>query len=784
MINRFSSSELVEIMNSLVRPFFLTAVVLFISSSCKAVHINGTGDEEVFYLLTLLPYYNSIPTQNPSWNGGDNIQPALNLAMDQINKHDGLLENFTLKLIHGNSGCDEHLVDRTVVNFVSQGYVPQREVTGIIGPGCSSSSAALAPLTGRPEVSLVTVHGAGSPTLANRTQYPHLLGTLGSTRSFVQAFYYLLKEGNWSRIAILYDNLRQYYVNTKRLFLEKLHEVSPQVSVEFLSPVSLIYIPLEDIQEKMLRVVFVMCPLELTQYIMCLSTNTSMYYGRYQWVIMSHTLEDLTQPISFFFGGDFYNCSGEQLRNTVLRRAFLLNFNLIPRDNTDLISNTTYQEYLAEYERYRNIYNSSPSISRNSTYSYWSTYLYDAVWAWAVVLDNLTKTHEGFSITSTYGDTGRLEMIVEQFYRTSFQGMSGHINFDSQTGFIRREVIVFQIMKFHRQFITFIDTDGNLRCRNLSDYCNNTNATFIDDSFPSQILRESRGLAVFFVLVIFTQFLIIVVLHIITVKYSKSPSIKASSPNLLHISYAGIYILVAGTFLWALYSAASIGVEYRHYFCQVFWGWTLPVGFTLSFSPVAMRTWRIYRIFEHYLDPGPFIANPFLIGVVIFLTVLNLVLAVSWTAADQFMLSQTVYLDEAFEVNIMQVRYQCTCKYQAYWMTILAVLQIGLLILVTIFAMLTRRVVNSSFATSSLRVLVYLLLIVISLGSSLYGLIILLKIDDRMSYFSFTVLSLLLNVIVGLFIVCVFVPPVIPIFKKVKVTLHKIDYSSSIAHFI
>ena len=60
----------------------------------------------MLYLLTLLPYYNPDPSLNPTWNEGDNIQPSMDLAKDQINSNPLILENYTLELIHAKSGCD------------------------------------------------------------------------------------------------------------------------------------------------------------------------------------------------------------------------------------------------------------------------------------------------------------------------------------------------------------------------------------------------------------------------------------------------------------------------------------------------------------------------------------------------------------------------------------------------------------------------------------------------------------------------------------------------------
>ena len=129
---------------------FILAICL-VECCCSSNLIkNASKEKEVLYLLTLLPYYNPDPSLNPSWNEGDNIQPAMELAKDQINSNPLILENYTLELIHAHSGCD--ILVETEYSFSKEAFPRSnspsvRRLTGVIGPGCSSSSIALAPFT-------------------------------------------------------------------------------------------------------------------------------------------------------------------------------------------------------------------------------------------------------------------------------------------------------------------------------------------------------------------------------------------------------------------------------------------------------------------------------------------------------------------------------------------------------------------------------------------------------------------------------------------------------------
>ena len=168
---------------------------------------------------------------------------------------------------------------------------------------------------------------------------------------------------------------------------------------------------------------------------------------------------------------------------------------------------------------------------------------------------------------------------------------------------------------------------------------------FINDSFPIEAIRENKIVAAFLTSIEAFIFISIVIFHVITIVYHKRPSIKSfkskiASP-LLHWS---IYCCVRDIHMVSIpFCSYQFGVQ-GTIFCQLLWGWCLPIGFTLSFSPVAMRTWRIYR-FKHYLNPGPLISDPILIGGVLLLLLFDVVIAIIWTSIDPF------YVEEDSVVN-------------------------------------------------------------------------------------------------------------------------------------
>ena len=723
---------------------------------------NTANGGKVIYLLSLLPYYNPQHGLNPSWPEGGNIQPALELAQDQIN-NSSLLQDYRLQMVYSESGCD--IVPITTVGFVMEAFDPDRDrLTGVIGPGCSVSAESYSSLMTRAASGLVTIHGAGSPLLSNRTIHKYLLGTLGSTKSFVKGLLLLLRHTRWKRLAVLYDNSRLFYQHILRELLAELNEFEG-VKAEFLSPVSSAFIPLQAVRQQHVRPILVLCPAGLSRKIICLSFNSGLIYPNYQWVFVRHELDDLLQPMDFVYENTRYNCSEDNMA-AALEMSTLVPYNLRPAsDDAILVSNTSYDQYSKLYQQYRELYNARASRPRNASYTFWATFLYDSVWAWALVLDNLTRSDSTFEIGTEYGNFEQSDLILEQFYRTHFSGMSGEISFDNTTGYIQRAVNLFQISNSTPFLVGSSDSNSSL-----------TNFMYISDSFPNSV-RASYILGSISLMTVSALVLITMFLHFLTVVYHKKPSVKASSPYLLHISYIGIYIVSIGFWLNSLYSAAALDTKWRHYFCQLMWGWSFPLGFIISFSPVAMRAWKLYRIYEHYLSPGPLISNPVLIGGIIALLAPLLIISIVWMAIDSFQ-GVVIFDDDAPVGELVRVRVSCYCNHYLIWMVIIFTYCTAVLLVVSIFSLLTRNISNRTFDTNALRVLSYVMTILFLLGFSLFFLLSAINFNPD---YGLAVLTIQINLMIAIFIVCVFMPPLAPILRAYRSNVQQKGRKTSVA---
>ena len=731
------------------------AAVLFQTTLAK-----NNVSKETLYVLTQLPYPvpNSVG-QLPTWTEGVNIIPALNLAARQINSEQDLLPNHNLELVHINGGCD--YIDIAVANFteaVTTLAKENRRFVSLIGPGCSRSTFGIAPLINRPDFNMITLHGAGASIYSNRTTYPYLFGSLGSVKSFGELSVTLMRNANWRKIAILFHS-RLYYSSLMK-------EISDAVTDEFKSsenPAEILYsslvqldtfLPLADVQRSRARIIFVMVPPEHLRQIMCLAYHSGMIYPAYQWVCaVEITLDEFiasADNVSFVYNESRYNCSHEQFE-AALNNSFFMNYRLVPLKSAQdeySVANLTYDEYLEMYEEEVEEYNSDDANPfRDISTTVWAAYFYDSLWALAIALHNVTQKYNVSLSDYQYEDESITKLIAEELYNVNLVGNSGPINFNRATGFVEREIDLTQIINYEEHFTAYGNAGQIVKVRSFES---------IEDEFEAQNFPAHQAVAALYAIITFIQIVVVFGLHIATIVHRNESYIKASSPKLNHIAFVGAYLMGVAVILFAVAEHPTISYNAKGNLCTATWAWLLPISFTLQIGPIVARTWRLYRIFAHYLDPGRLISNPVLITFVCILLAIDLTVAVTWTTVDPYGIIETESTLQVGPASFIMVRLGCRCQYIFVWFGIVFSFKIATLVVLFVLALLTRNIKNQSYTTASLRVLGYLLFIVFVLGYLIYIFLVLGMYDANID---FSVLCITLNIMLLLFTVCIFIPP-------------------------
>ena len=722
--------------------------------------VASEAEDTKLYLLTILPYPVSGPLEQPSWPEGMNVLPAAYLAVDMINQRDDLLPGYSLELINEDGGCD--VADRARISFVRRVIAErgQRPVVGIIGPGCSTSTLAVSAHSSHPDIAIVNLHLAGTPLLESRTDFAYSFGLLGSSYSLVRAIAELMLVSNWTRIAVLYDEERVFFLSTYQELEKDLVKLVPNADLAFTSAVYDTYFPLSDIVSLNIRIIVVLTGPDFARKIMCLAAHDQVAYPRYQWVWMGRNISEFNETVSFHYESRQYTCPNELLQSILFHSVFV-NYVLDRRDGQMTKSHITYSDFQDMYNERLALYSSNKTMFLTpespqtvlETNEY-ATVVFDAVWAIALAL---SKVAPFFNLTVYGRELGQVEqsnMIRDILNSTEFEGVSGHINFNSSNGYTERRLEVGQGLANNTYVLV-----GYVEGVKLNIV---TAPVLVPDEFKSQGLQLVSGaVASFFSVITVLLVSITIAVHVYTTKHSEHPSVKAQSPKLNQISYCGFYLFSLGTILFTVHKAVRMSPESYGAICQAIWPWFFSISFTVFFAPICARTWRLYRIFIYYLNPGPLISDVVLLGFVGVCIFIDVVLATAWTAADPFQGEE--YIAYTNRDGDYYSRLSCVSQYTTAWFSAIYFLKVILLLTTVTLSLLTRNISNEKFKTSYLRIFVYLFALVWINGILLYYFLSYQGLDIHADY---VVLLMMCNTLLFLALLIVFLPPVYPLLKE------------------
>lgn len=745
------------------------------SSTCASNNRNGkdsnckSDSKTIIYILSLLPYPapEGREALQPSWDEGPTLYLSEQLAVELINKNDSILCGYTLKLLQGDSGCDI----RSKANeafFEDVLYRQQPAPLGIVGPGCSNSALTVSALSGRRELSILTIHIAGSLLLADRMTYNYSFGTLDSTEVFVQASLALMRQNNWEPVGVLYDESRLYYASTVRRFEEELRSANMSwIS----SAVYDTFIPLDVLVQDNIRVIFLFVGPDFLSKIFCLAYHLEILYPIYQFVVVSRVTDEI-QPLSFKYMDRTITCTESDIAKAI-NGSLIVHYQLESDEKTTDVG-LSHKQFLDIYKERVLEYNTNV-LSQNLTAdeliqtSFWAASYFDAVWSMALALNSSVETTDLINSGGHVYGSELADILKENLLEQDFNGLSGRITYNHSSGYVIRNVNVYQI--------------DSSRQMNLIAYYAKLNDTivltsadgkFINATFrtESTIVAVSLTIGGIFLSILVLSFIVTLTLHILTVIHRDQKSVKASSTKLSHIAFFGCYILCfAGlvTFMVECLSGIISAAAECHLFHVLNAAST--IGGTLLFGPICARTWRLYRIYVHFKNPGRFISDWFLLSVVLILSALNLIVVILSATIDPFRPGNTAttYFHEILDsegntveiVLVERVVVDCVQDSFFFWFGFSFLFAVSLMIFAFWLAVFTRNIPHKDFQTQSIMLLVYLLSGFATVGLLLYFVFMI-------NILQFIVLSTILTLSVLFSCLLLFLPPLYPVLKIQK----------------
>ena len=738
------------------------------------------NSETTLHILTVLPYRSDNPNLVPSWDSGADLLPAAQLAVSLLNQRPDILPGYRLDLVNADGGCSEiGIAAQSFLEWVAPKRTEDNRIVGVVGPACSSSSMEFSRLTGREEYSLVNVHLGASLLLASRESFPNAFSIVGPSESITMALFALLDVAQWRTVAALVETERPYFNTVFREFIAEVKkrnedDNSTTYNVTISSPVFETHIPLTEIKQNRTRVIIVFTGTKFAQEVACLAYSFDMFYPRFQWIFVSREFSEFNRTIKFQYDQFSYDCTAEMQYKAVTKSLFL-NYKLTPQEKTTRSdSGYTYEEFRDMYQAKIDELNKQ---GRHLTRNVWGSALYDAVWSMALALN--ASQHYNMTDLTLYsrGNLTATKQIRSQLENLDFDGVSGRVRYNSTTGFNSRAINIFQ------EKSGMVWSVGLYYEKNGSSSFHTIISDVISDSFPFKNQPPPRQVGfVAFYIIAGIEFVAIVCVHVTTWIYRKSPSVRASSIRLNQLVFLGCYILLVDIVLFVTAVSFELSDKANNVLCQLTWPWLWSIGYVLIYGTTLVKTWRLYRIFAHYMHPGIFLSDIALAVYTLLLLFVNVVICILWSAIDPRNTSSPrgreiiEFVHEGDEVFLLRVVPTCRSEYELYWSFgsegYKIVIFIGILCLSLL--MLNARVISKNFATKNL--------LWLSLTSTIFfGITFPLFYFFRESYhqpvIEYILGCLILIGIVFLSLLFLLLPPVIPILKE-KVRTLKADHRS------
>ena len=739
--------------------FFLELLILLKGN--KISHHNCNLD-----ILSILSYPSKTFIVDNS-NGPDLI-PAGYLAIEMINNRSDILGSYNLELIDGHAGCGDTALSLLESALVKGIFYSGKKVVGIVGLNCDTSAERVGLITVKDGIALVNVHTSSSPILDNATLYPYSTGTAPSILRFVDAFVALMQHSGWKHIGFLFEDSSTHASVLQSLAL-KVSQMDGY-GIAFSSLVTDNDIPLDGIQTSSARVVLTYIGTVLAQKLMCLAFHNGMTFPKYQWIFF-YQKHDNFSGIEFQYGKVSYKCSQEEML-VALNNSLSIDFSYEPHNHSEvLFSGLTYNEYTKEYANAVKRYNSGVygTPVRMATPIPLGNIFHDAVWILALALnatDAWMKMENRTLCEYGYGQPIIAHKIRDEMYKINFLGASGWHNYFNHSIFTPGVVILSQFVSMKTLKVAVYYSDKHLQLVSQ-------NSVLLSN--PVQTYQVPLALFVIFLLIVFIAFVIIVLINILNVVFRELSSVKASSHRLNHLAYIGCYFILTGITILNVAERFFFSLNVKTCLCNGI-PWLVSIGFTLIFGTVIVKCYRLYQLL---VSAGSFqrpetrsvpINDLALMGIVVVLTVPNVIICAVWMSVDPIIVTSYLYLYTwAAEPSYILFE-SCIIingeHFPILWIGLILAYEGILCMTVTFMSFLTRSISIQNFKTGNIVVFSILLFVSCGVGFPTIAVMTSMKISFNTLHISrFVTLFVVWTFIVYL---CIFVLLLPPVYAAVK----------------
>ncbi|XP_070563127.1 gamma-aminobutyric acid type B receptor subunit 2-like [Ptychodera flava] len=614
----------------------------------------GTAGEDVELAIAgLMP----ISTPNGGWNAAG-VVPAIEMAIEDVNKRQGVLDGYKLNLYLSDDQCDPGLATSLMYEHLTN--KPTKLM--ILGSGCSIASVPVA--NSAHYYNLLQASFSTSGALSDKTRFPLFFQVVQSDLGLNPPYLTLLRHFGWRRVAVLYHDTL-FFAKGKDHMLEILqadgvHVVLSESFNDY--PVH----QMESIRKNDVRIIIVMGYEDKTRKAFCEGYKQGVFGAKYVWNIVSGWYEENWYTI------EDTDCSAEQMAEVV--EGAISTFQMLyDVSNKTTISGTGMDEY---YERYLNW----PSIADYGT-NEWATPAYDSVWVVALALNNSRDEIENQEIRDSngtfirykrledfsYDDDEMLRVFENAMLNVSFRGVTGPLQFNENRE-RQGAVKIDQTQAGGRVTVAlYLDASATLQFDPRHPFIWKGGAPPVDGlTWLIEDLRISPPLFYAACFLSCVGLVMAVFFLIINIVFRKHAYIRMSSPRLNNMIIVGIILAYLSVIMFGLETEAT--GELANIFCSID-AWLLITSFTLSFGAMFAKTWRVYKIFTNKIHKRQALQDTHLMGFVGILLLIDIAILSTWHAVDPWTVAARNLTTEVNgDIAVVYRVEACQCNYSYYWL--------------------------------------------------------------------------------------------------------------------
>eukprot|EP00731_Ephydatia_muelleri_P031749 Em0023g256a len=490
-------------------------------------------------------HFSAIVSSSGDFNSSGSV-PAINLALEMLQKQSALPEGYSLAYSMQDSECDQVESLNTFLSEVLRSNVTK---VGLIGSGCSVAMESVGFINSNWNIPLISPEPLEAQP-SNTRIFPNLFQLFPSGDNLVPAFVTLLSQFGWKRVFFITQDenlfisvsrsLNQGLLQSSVLWME--NRISRTANLSSIQ--NLFGDEVDDF-----RIFYLNMYSNVARNVLCEASKRRLTYPRYAWI----TNGDYTD--GWWKGGTSASCSDDAVAN-VLDRALAIQLHPeAPLNHTTDVGLTT-QQFFSEYK----------AVLSSYQYTYVSALTYDAVWTLALALNasmHLIKTGNDSGCKSesgsleawenfTYSNSKMGCILKRTLQQVKFYGVSGPVEFNSDGTCVYNVVTILQYTKGPTEVSA--ESIGYIIGENLSYSIGHSILTVYPIIIPPDgtTINITKGFNIWITGVYYLWssigVLVSVAFGILNLVFRERKVIKLTSPNLNYFLIAGVLITFLSTY--------------------------------------------------------------------------------------------------------------------------------------------------------------------------------------------------------------------------------------------